>query len=177
MLILRYSRGNCFTSWGIATCTNWHFSHVDILRRDGRLIGANITPGVDLAGNAIKSGTAIREPGYDDPVREVYVEYPDLPDITEDADGQIGQPFDWSYIFGILGVGKHWGQADGFACIELCEWLLMEHGASLLHQNYDPWRMTPAMGMASPYGRWEKSDVIYRPENAGFWCSAKPIAW
>lgn len=179
MLTLRFSRSNCFTSWGIAAATNWYFSHVDIVMPDGRLLGANVTPGHDLSGAIVKAGVAIRDPDYDKPVRELFVTYPSLPDITPDALKYVGEKFDWSYVFGILrtGIPRNWGNTDGFACIELAEWCLRERGASLLHMEYDPWRITPAMGMLSPYGSWSKRDVIYYPHRGGFWCSAKPIAW
>ncbi len=178
MLVLRYSRSNVWTSWAISTATNFWFSHVDILHPAG-LLGANITPGIDLDGHPIKSGVAIRPLLYDQPTRELFVAYPALPNIAGDAEKELGQPFDWSYILGLLRPGKSrkWGETDGFACIELVEWLLRQHGASLLHPNYDPWRLTPAMGISSPYGRWEKSDVLYYPQRAGFWCSAAPIDW
>ncbi|MFH0908863.1 MAG: hypothetical protein V1929_08880 [bacterium] len=181
---LRGSATNEPSSCGIRAATNWWLAHVDIVMPDDpdpakcRLLGANIVPGVDLDGKVIKSGVAIRPPRYDNPVRELFMDCPDLPDVTEDAYKQLGERFDWSYILGILrpGRSRKWGETEGFACIELAEWLMRERGASLINSEYDAWRITLALAMAGKV-RWRRSDVIYRPENAGFWCSSKPIDW
>lgn len=106
---LRFITDPGISSWAIRWFTWSEWSHVDLVLRDGRFLGARIDGGV-----------RIRPHDYITPsvFRYAYVEVPDPRRIYGWATSQIGKPYDWRAIAGFL-PRANWHNPHAWFCSEL----------------------------------------------------------
>ena len=176
MIRLRFRASNAAYSWGLAKIMRSpeQISHVDIVMQDGRLLGAHIEPGVDLDGNPIESGVAIRNWDYGNPVRTMDVLYPASPDreraFHQTACACIGLPFDWTalcYFLAPYGYRRERDKCKGFFCSELMAFCLDKAGVSPFHGGFDQEAVTPRDLMTPVCTIWEP---VLTLSEGGFWC-------
>lgn len=93
------------------------FSHVDIVLKDGTLLGARS----DKVGG-LPAGVHVRPADYTKWSRQVFINVPCTPRqrmrALEFAVAQIGKPYDKLAIVGFL-VGRNWRDEDSWFCSEL----------------------------------------------------------
>lgn len=158
MLRIMLTTSDSWYSRVLAWIQHSPYAHASIVLPDGRLLDSNICPGVDLEGNVVKSGVAIREPDYQKFIAKLVITFPDAPDsITERALRNIGEKFDWTGLFYFLlpyGYKRDWNETDGFYCSELITWCAKEEGYALLHPNVLFNAISPRDLMLSPRGVW-----------------------
>lgn len=116
MIQLQFVLGRGAGSQAIAWFSSGHFSHVDLVLPDGRLLGARS----DNA-DGIK-GVAIRRADYEVWHKRVVFAIPcsDTQEATvhDFARAQIGKPYDHTAILGFV-MGRDWRKPDSWFCSEL----------------------------------------------------------
>lgn len=135
MITLQFStQRNVFA--GLVKWFTWSpYSHVDFVLPDGRLLGARFFGGVK-----------IREPEQFSKVERFTVEAP--AEVLDLAGSQIGQPYDWTGILGIL-ARSNWQDSRGWFCSELIAWAFHAAGHPLL-RSHKMHRITPRDLLLSP---------------------------
>lgn len=135
MITLQFSAQNDIASWAIRRFTWSQYSHVDLVLPDGSLLGARTAAGVSIA------------PAH--PCHRAARFTVDAPDeVLAIAKGQIGKPYDWSGIFGMISRSD-WQQPDQWFCSELVAWAFQQAGMPLI--NAQTHRITPRDLLLSPY--------------------------
>lgn len=135
MITVQFSRKRDPFSALIRWFTWSQYSHVDLVLPDGRLLGATALRGVD-----------IREPEDFEAVKRFTVDAPT--DVLKLASLQVGKPYDWPGIFGI--VGRHdWQDPSRWFCSELVAWAFQSAGVPLLRGDRSH-RITPRDLLLSP---------------------------
>lgn len=86
-----------------------NYSHVDLVRNDGSLLGARF-----------EGGVAVRPDGYANFNRtlRVTVDSPAARAVYDYAESQVGKPYDWRAIAGFAS-GRSWMDDDRWFCSEL----------------------------------------------------------
>jgi hypothetical protein len=117
ILKFQFVLGRSFSSRAIAWFSAGHFSHVDLVLPDGRLLGArsdvilNIPPGVQ-----------IRPPNYEEwkerVVLSLEVTELQLQSVIAFNMSQLGEPYDKTAIWGFV-AGRDWREEDSWFCSEL----------------------------------------------------------
>ena len=136
MITVQFSRKRDPFSALIRWFTWSEFSHVDIVLPDGRLLGATALGGVQ-----------IRTPEKFEAVEQFTVEAPD--DVVKIASLEVGKPYDWTGIFGIVGR-RNWQDPDRWFCSELVAWAFQKAGCPLLRSPRSH-RITPRDLLLSPH--------------------------
>jgi len=144
MAIIRLVSGKGLSSSLIKIGTFSKWSHVDLMTRDGKLLGARMDGGVQ-----------IREAGYDVPfVEQAYVDVP-LTASREEAVWrfaleQVGKGYDMSAILGIA-FRRDWREDDKWFCSELVAAAFEAAGKPLLNTQEMRNRITPRDIALSPF--------------------------
>lgn len=116
MIQLQFVQGNGVGSQAIAWFSSGHFSHVDIVLPDGKLLGARS----DNA-DGVK-GVAIRRANYEVWKRRVVFSVPCTSSqellAYDFARAQIGKPYDHTAILGFF-FNRAWRDTDAWYCSEL----------------------------------------------------------
>jgi uncharacterized protein YycO len=136
VITLQFSTGAGPASWLVRRFTWSPYSHVDLVLPDGRLLGARGDGGV-----------AIREPELFLTVTRFTVDAPEC--VIDAALEQLGKPYDWSAIAGIV-TRRNWQQPDRWFCSELVAWAFESAGRPLLRAQ-GTHRITPRDLLLSPY--------------------------
>ena len=118
MIKLQFVLGTGLSSRGIAWFSAGHFSHVDCVLPDGRLLGARS----DACGGQ-PPGVRVRPAGYENWKERVVMTVPErgLSDKQRFYDflaAQIGKPYDSTAIWGFA-VGRDWRDPRDWFCSEL----------------------------------------------------------
>lgn len=116
MIKLSFVLGNALTSRMIAWFSSGHFSHVDAVLPDGRLLGARS----DKADGV--SGVRIRRVGYEKWERQVVFTIPSTLEQSQKfydfLSGEVGKPYDHTAIWGFM-FNRAWRDTDAWYCSEL----------------------------------------------------------
>jgi uncharacterized protein YycO len=135
MIILQFTARRKIGSWLIRQFTWSDYSHVDIVLPDGRLLGARLDGGV-----------SIQPPGSFEECVRFEVDAPN--DVIRHVMSQIGKPYDYAAIFGII-FRRNWHNPKKWFCSELVAWAFEEAGHPLLRtENFN--RVTPRDLLLSP---------------------------
>lgn len=133
MVILRFSASRSRSARAIQLWT-WSWpSHVDFELPDGTLLGAVPGQGVSLRkidGTAGKLGREIRVERY-----AVHLPLIASTTVIEQAMGQLGKPYDWKAIGGML-LRHDWQSEDKWFCSELVTWSFKQAGHSILQADH-----------------------------------------
>lgn len=117
MIRLQFVLGYGLSSQAIAWFSAGHFSHVDAILPDGRLLGARS----DAIGGR-PPGVQIRLPDYEKWKERVVMMLPSTPDQERSflgfLDKQLGKPYDSTAIWGFA-TGRDWRNPDDWFCSEL----------------------------------------------------------
>lgn len=138
MITLQFSTTNHYSSKAIRFFTWSWASHVDFVLPDDKLLGALATQdggGVRL--HDAKDYTRIERYQVDAPV-----------DIIDIARTQLGKPYDWAGIFGLVLRDRDWESDDKWFCSELVAWAFKQGGYPLLNET--SFRITPRDLLISP---------------------------
>lgn len=135
MITLQFSTTNHFSSRAIRFLTWSDASHVDFVLPDGTLLGALGDGGVKYHDS--KDYTIINR---------FTVDAPDS--VIEFAKTQIGKPYDWPGIFGLVFRNRDWESDDKWFCSELVAWSFKQAGYPLLNET--SYRITPRDLLISP---------------------------
>lgn len=143
MLNLLFTRRHHPGSWLIRAATWSEWSHVDLVRPDGSLIGAVALHGVSIADRGERLGLASAAAVMTLPV--------DIGKSVAWADGQIGRPYDW---LGVIGIGLHrdWESDDSWFCSEFA-------GRALKEGGYEPYR-PDALRRLTPQDLWRLNHPV-----------------
>lgn len=131
---LQFVLGRGISSRAIAWFSAGHFSHVDTVLPDGRLLGSRSDTIKEPDGSETPPGVEVRQAGYaaKDWVQRVVME------LTV-ADGnkarsyynylfdELGKPYDKTAIWGFA-AGRDWRSADSWYCSELAMAMLEKAG-------------------------------------------------
>ena len=114
---LQFVREPHFTSRIIAWFGAWHFSHVDAVLPNGRLLGAR----ADAAGGK-PPGVHVRPVGYHAfdrcSIMEVPATWRQSQDFYEFLYDQVGKPYDHKAIWGFI-INRNWRDPGSWFCSEL----------------------------------------------------------
>lgn len=134
-IVLQFSANNGVASRLIRWFTWSPYSHVDFVLDNGKLLGAQTNGGV-----------LVRAPDSYSKVLRVAVEAPDA--VLEYAQSQIGKPYDYSGIFGII-LRSNWHRSKNWFCSELVAWSFQQAKHPLLRTENTS-RITPRDLLLSP---------------------------
>lgn len=122
---LQFVQGRALSSSAISWFSSGHFSHVDIVLEDGRLLGARS----DAAGGV--KGVAIRKAGYEKWNKVVMFSVPctlaQRTNVHDFAVKQVGKPYDHLAILGFM-LNRAWRDTDSWYCSELAMATLEQAG-------------------------------------------------
>ena len=134
-ITLQFSTNNSIGARLIRWFTWSEYSHVDFVLEDGRLLGAQ------------SDGVFIRKPNnHYTKVQRVSVEAP--ASVLKHARSQIGKPYDYGGIFGII-LRRNWHDPKRWFCSEYVAWAFKEAKAPLLRTERAN-RITPRDLLLSP---------------------------
>ena len=115
-------------------------SHVDIVMKDGRLLGASW-----------KNGVAIRDFDADDYDRvERYTVDTDDPYIVSTAMTKLGSGYDFKGVLGFI-LRKDIQDKNSWFCSEFIAWAFAQAGKPLLNPDVDIATLSPSKLLLSPY--------------------------
>ena len=134
MITLQFSRKGKIGSHLIRWLTWSEWSHVDIVLHDGYLLGSVIPHGVVVRENELIE------------YRRYTVDAPNS--VIKIAEQEIGKPYDWKGLFGIVFRNRQWGDRNAWICSELVAHCFEKAGFKLI--NSDTWRITPEDLIKSP---------------------------
>lgn len=128
---LQFVQGRALSSRAISWFSSGHFSHVDIVLSDGRLLGTRSD-----AADGVK-GVAIRRPDYEVWAKRVVFSIPctAAQDVAamKFATMQIGKPYDHTAILGFM-FNRAWMDSDAWYCSELA--MAMLRRAEVVNELY-----------------------------------------
>ena len=136
MITLQFSTTNHLSSKAIGFLSWSWASHVDFVLPDGRLLGA-LALGGGVQYHEAKGYTRIERYTVDAPST-----------VLDIAQTQIGKPYDWSGVFGMIFRDRDWENQDKWFCSELVAWSFKQAGYPLL--NEQSYRVTPRDLLISP---------------------------
>lgn len=117
MIRVQFVCENALSSKVIAWFSQGHFSHVDAVLPDGRLLGAR-----DDAIGGQPPGVRIRPSNYAKFARRVRMGIPATPEqevrYYKFLDAQLGKPYDSEAIWAFV-VNRDWRERDSWICSEL----------------------------------------------------------
>lgn len=118
---LRFSTANAIGSWAIREFTRCAYSHVDVVADNGMALCSYEQP-VTMDGQTIPAGVYWRPNGYGVFSAQLTLTVP-CTQAQQDTfwtfmEAQIGKPYDWIGILGILS-SRDWRQPDSWFCSEL----------------------------------------------------------
>lgn len=130
-----FTRRHHLGSVAIRTATWSPWSHVDVILPDGRMIGATLEHGVAFA----TLGERLRKAS-----RAAVVEFPAAdPDAVYAALlSQLGKPYDWTAIAGMVIRNRNWQEDDSWFCSELIAWAFSQAGQPIFRESLVD-RITP----------------------------------
>lgn len=114
------------------------FSHVDVVLEGDYLLGAHFEGGVQIRPPTYATWTACERRV----VHGVTADF--LPWLHQ----QVGKPYDWAAIFGLLWRTDHWQCEDRWFCSELVAAAFTFTGVPVILG--EPWRISPRDLMLSP---------------------------
>lgn len=129
MAIIQFSTTNAVGSRLIRTFTWSHFSHVDVVLKNGDLFGALAERGV--CQHSMQRYARVKRYRVD----------VDAKALVDALFSQLGKPYDWGGVLG-LGLRHNWQDDNKWFCSELMAWAFMQAGAPLLNTE-DSYRITP----------------------------------
>jgi uncharacterized protein YycO len=122
---LQFVQGRALSSRAISWFSSGHFSHVDIVLPDGKLLGARS----DAAGGV--KGVAIRNAAYEKWNKVVIFNVFGTPKQVKTAYdialAQVGKPYDHTAILGFM-MNRAWMDSDAWYCSELVMAALQQAG-------------------------------------------------
>lgn len=151
MITLQFSSTKEYSSRLIRFFTWSWASHVDFVLPDGKLLGA-----LALEGGGGVQYHDLHKPSYYTRVERYEVDAPDS--VLDFAKSQIGKPYDWAGIFGVVARNRSWERDDRWFCSELAAWSFQQAGVPLLHEV--SYRITPRDVLISPLLKPVKFDYI-----------------
>lgn len=122
---LQFVQGRALTSSAISWFSSGHFSHVDIVLPDDRLLGARSD-----AADGVK-GVAVRRANYELWNKRVVFSVPatnvQVATAYKFAFAQVGKPYDHTAILGFM-FNRAWMDSDSWYCSELAMAMLEKAG-------------------------------------------------
>ena len=141
MITLQFSSAKVNSSRLIRFLTWSWASHVDFVLPDGKLLGALAVEG----GGGVQIHE-LHKPEYYTRVERFEIDAPES--VIDFAMTQIGKPYDWAGIFGVIARNRNWEEDDKWFCSELAAWAFQKAGLPLL--NEVSYRITPRDLLISP---------------------------
>jgi uncharacterized protein YycO len=132
MIQLLFSRTHSIPSAAVRLITASPWSHVDIVTREGTLIGA-------LAHGGVREYSLLRRLDESSEF-QVRIIGGDWDKAVAYARSQIGKGYDWRGLLGIE-LGRHWQDDDKWFCSELAARAAIVAGNTTIKQ--DVYRVTP----------------------------------
>jgi hypothetical protein len=170
LITLQYSRSTELVSLLIAAACRSDFSHVDIVLKDGTLLGASDSPNAPyLQGNP--RGVAIRPPDYQPFAIRRQAHLKCSPEVEENflavAKSQLGEPFDNSAMKAVFKpdahTGRDWRDADAWFCSEHVAWCLEVSRFFLWELLISKDRVTPPDLILITNFAIANADTFYKP--------------
>ena len=149
----RFSSNNGILSKGIRLFT-WpsKYSHVDIVvpTSNGRKLLGALTDGVKL-----------RDWDYDKATDflNAWIEVNDEMRVYEAAKSQIGSPYDFGAIAGLM-FHRDWKDTGQWFCSELATWSLLKDGVHILNPGIPYNLITPGMMLSSIALQYNSSGIL-----------------
>lgn len=140
MLTLQFSTTNGPFSRVIRLFTWSDFSHVDLVVNSQDLLGAKLSGGVRIRKAAAQKFSKVAQFG-------VHVSPAEEAQVIAFLFGQIGKPYDWGAIFGLI-FRRDWQKAESWFCSELIAAAFQQAGVPLLRETLN--RITPRDLVMSP---------------------------
>jgi len=147
----RFVTDNSLASRGIRLWT-WpsEFSHVDL-----------VMPGFAGYGllGAMPGGVKLRPRLYDNPTKILYatVEVNDAAKVYAAAKSQIGKPYDFGAIAGLM-FHRDWKDTGQWFCSELATWILLQDNTHILNPAVVYNLVTPGMMLTSIAMKYSTED-------------------
>jgi len=140
MLTLQFSTTNGAGSRLIRFFTWSDFSHVDLVLANQDLLGARMSGGVRIRKGTERTFSKVAQFGVHVPatIEEQVIAF---------LFGQIGKPYDWGAIFGLV-FRRNWQKTDSWFCSELIAAAFQQAGFPLLRETLN--RITPRDLVMSP---------------------------
>lgn len=136
-IVLGFSRSDHWISKLVNYFTRARYSHVMLLNpATGEYIessGLAKPPGVQIR----KLHQFLARPDWDFRT----INHPDPTRVWEIAKSQVGQPYDWAYLFG-WAVHRPWQDPDKWTCNELITWACEMAGHPIINMEQAHW-LTP----------------------------------
>jgi uncharacterized protein YycO len=134
MVTIQFSTSKGIPSAAIRLFTWSWASHVDLVLPSGDLVGAIPGEGVKIHNTEYYKS------------QQFTVDAPES--VYDFALTQLGKPYDWAGIFGLVTRDRNWENDDKWFCSELAAWSFKQAGCPLL--NEVAYRITPRDLLISP---------------------------